>query len=202
MNILFLFNFLNFLFGLFSISDCLLCLCVCLCFFICVIAANDAKSEWRSLDRELKNLRRDLSDAEGVDTTNFGANNEFAALYDECYTADINKYTYEFCPFDIANQKEKHSNVKLGKFEKFEIGNDNDINSKTIMYFNRGQSCWKGPARSVKVIFECDSESKISQVSEPSTCTYEMIFNTPLACKQTHVDQLDHLINNQFKQEL
>ena len=179
---------------------CLLFEIICLSFIF--IAAREARSEWKDLDRELRNLKREISDAEGIDSANFGENNEFASLFDECFSADINKYTYEMCPFKEANQKEKHSNIKLGKFDRFEIGNNNDINSKPIMYFDKGQSCWKGPQRSIKVIFECDSVSKIESVTEPSTCTYEMSFHTPLACKQAHVDQLDHIINNQFKQEL
>lgn len=167
-----------------------------------IIAANTARDEWRTVDRELRDLKRDLTDHEQYTELDFGNNNEFASLYDECFSKDINKYTYEFCPFDKAHQKEKHSSVKLGKFTTFSIGNNNDPNSKTVMMFEKGQSCWQGPARSLKVIFECSSQHDIESVSEPSTCTYEMIFKTPLACRQVDIDRLDHVINNQFKQEL
>ena len=70
------------------------------------------------------------------------------------------------------------------------------------MMFENGQKCWNGPKRSMRVLFDCDTENKIVSVNEPSTCKYSMTFHTPLACKQEELDQVSELIANQFKTEL
>lgn len=68
----------------------------------------------------------------------------------------------------------KQNTVLIGKYEKFQ---DNTL------YYTKGDKCWNGPQRSISVKLECGSDNIIKSVSEPSTCVYEMIFITPIVCK-------------------
>lgn len=49
----------------------------------------------------------------------FGPDRVFAALYDECFSKQIDKYTYEVCPFGKATQREGSSSTSLGTFDGF-----------------------------------------------------------------------------------
>ena len=57
----------------------------------------------------------------------------------------IEKYTYEVCPFDRAEQKEgRHHGTSLGRWQGF-------LNNYTSMSFTEGDHCWQGPRRSLHV---------------------------------------------------
>lgn len=56
----------------------------------------------------------------------------------------VDKYTYEVCPFAKASQKEGHSSTSLGTWSGLE---DNG----TRMAFKNGAGCWQGPSRSITV---------------------------------------------------
>lgn len=128
----------------------------------------------------------------------FGEKNIYASLFNECYSTKIQKYTYEFCPFGKASQKEGSSSTDLGSFKSFDFDNKGEL----IMTFEDGQKCWNGPKRSANIVFKCNTENEIVSVQEPSTCVYRYTFHTPLACQQSELDRLNDLIQNQFKTEL
>jgi len=50
------------------------------------------------------------------------------------------------------------------------------------MSFTGGQTCWNGPARSLKLLFECGDADALLSVDEPEKCTYTARFSTPAAC--------------------
>lgn len=54
-------------------------------------------------------------------------------------------------------------------------------NTFTGMWMRDGDTCGTRN-RETKVIFVCSASSKLSQVSEPSTCVYSLTFETPLVC--------------------
>ncbi|AWP17534.1 putative N-acetylglucosamine-1-phosphotransferase subunit gamma isoform 5 [Scophthalmus maximus] len=54
-------------------------------------------------------------------------------------------------------------------------------NTYTGMWMRDGDTCGTRN-RETKVIFVCSTSSKLAQVSEPSTCVYSLIFETPLVC--------------------
>ena len=56
----------------------------------------------------------------------------------------VDKYTYEVCPYGKASQKEGHSSTSLGTWSGLE-------ENGTRMAFKNGQGCWQGPARSISV---------------------------------------------------
>lgn len=64
-------------------------------------------------------------------------------------------------------------------------GDNNDqqlIFSGDVLVFDRGQKCWNGPARSLRVALACGPEDVLSAVTEPETCTYTAVLETPAAC--------------------
>ena len=63
----------------------------------------------------------------------------------------VEKYTYEVCPFGKASQKEGHSSTSLGSWE----GLDGEAEGRGTlrMAFTNGQGCWQGPPRSMTVRF-------------------------------------------------
>ena len=56
----------------------------------------------------------------------------------------VDKYTYEVCPYRSATQKEGHSSTSLGTWTGLEEG-------ETALVFQNGQNCWQGPNRSMTV---------------------------------------------------
>ena len=61
-----------------------------------------------------------------------------------CFTATIEKYVYEVCPFASAAQKDGGMSTSLGSWKGFEGG-------YRFMVFENGQHCWNGPLRSMRV---------------------------------------------------
>ena len=59
----------------------------------------------------------------------------------------VEKYTYEVCPFSKANQKEGHSSTSLGSWQGLEGEGEGALR----MAFTNGQGCWQGPPRSMTV---------------------------------------------------
>ncbi len=61
----------------------------------------------------------------------------------QCHS-QVEKYTYEVCPFNRASQKEGGSATSLGTWSGFEEG-------ETKLAFKNGATCWQGPSRSMTV---------------------------------------------------
>lgn len=93
------------------------------------------------------------------------------------------------CPYDKAEQKEKHSSTDLGKFEKY------DAVAKTLSFTN-GARCWNGPARSLTVNLVCGAKNEIVSVEEPGKCIYTMKFYTPAVCQPEDVASLEAELRN------
>lgn len=93
----------------------------------------------------------------------------------KCYGGRSGKYNYNHCLLDFVQQ----DGTNLGSYDHME---EVDDKKKKILYYKNGSSCWNGPNRSCKVTLECGSENRVIDVSEPSTCVYEMKFQSPLGC--------------------
>ncbi|XP_030256395.1 N-acetylglucosamine-1-phosphotransferase subunit gamma [Sparus aurata] len=103
-------------------------------------------------------------------------------LAGKCFSLTESTYKYEFCPFHNVTQHEQsfrwnaYSGI-LGIWQEWEIVN----NTFTGMWMRDGDACGT-KSRETKVIFVCSANSKLAQVSEPSTCIYSLTFETPLVC--------------------
>ncbi|XP_054622980.1 N-acetylglucosamine-1-phosphotransferase subunit gamma isoform X2 [Dunckerocampus dactyliophorus] len=101
-------------------------------------------------------------------------------LAGKCFS--LTESVYEFCPFHNITQHEQsfrwnaYSGI-LGIWQEWEIAN----NTFTGMWMRDGDTCGTRN-REAKVIFVCSTQSKLAQVSEPSTCVYSLTFETPLVC--------------------
>ncbi|XP_029311664.1 N-acetylglucosamine-1-phosphotransferase subunit gamma isoform X1 [Cottoperca gobio] len=106
----------------------------------------------------------------------------FHRLAGKCFILTESTYKYEFCPFHNITQHEQsfrwnaYSGI-LGIWQEWEMAN----NTFTGMWMRDGDACGTRN-RETKVIFVCSANSKLAQVSEPSTCVYSLTFETPLVC--------------------
>lgn len=65
----------------------------------------------------------------------------------------VEKYTYEVCPYASATQREGGSSTSLGTWQGLEGGQEAGGNLR--MAFTNGQGCWQGPPRSMTVRVCC-----------------------------------------------
>lgn len=84
--------------------------------------------------------------------------------------------------------------TSIGKWKGIERGdnaggNTNEAGEETpfifsgdVLVFDKGQKCWNGPTRSLRVALACGPEDALSAVAEPETCTYTAVLETPAAC--------------------
>lgn len=146
--------------------------------------ASSAKAASRKASEKLKELKRQQTDLRRRLQLMYGSEDAFLPLSKRCLSLSVDKYTYEVCPFDSAKQVDSGHTTSLGLWDGF-------LESESlIMNFERGDSCWQGPARSMKVEVFCGSEDKLLQVEEPSRCEYAALMKTPAACSH---ELLQHL---------
>ncbi|XP_047146353.1 glucosidase 2 subunit beta isoform X4 [Hydra vulgaris] len=142
--------------------------------------ADAARKSFDDIDNEVKELENERRSVEEYLSIDYGYNNEFAILKDNCYEFTDREYIYKLCPFSKTTQRSKSggSETDLGKW-----GNWGELPMKySTMLYKDGAGCWNGPARSTKVSLSCGAESKLLAVSEPSRCEYAMEFQTPALC--------------------
>ncbi|XP_068614498.1 N-acetylglucosamine-1-phosphotransferase subunit gamma-like [Brachionichthys hirsutus] len=103
-------------------------------------------------------------------------------LAGRCFSYMESTYKYELCPFHNVTQHEQsfrwnaYSGI-LGIWQEWEMVN----NTFTGMWMRDGDACGT-KSRETKVSLVCGANNKLAQVSEPSTCVYSLIFETPLVC--------------------
>ncbi|KAG0264317.1 hypothetical protein BG011_007065 [Mortierella polycephala] len=129
---------------------------------------NKVSDEERRITNEVQELERKLKMDYGKDET-------FAQLADQCFELKDIEYTYSLCLFGRATQKSS-SDTSLGQFSEW-VGNNYDM-----QLYTGGAKCWNGPERSVKVIMSCGAVNEIVAVSEPAKCEYLFKFSTPAVC--------------------
>jgi len=146
-----------------------------------IATADDARKAFNTADEEFKKADREVKDIHTFLGLDLGANDEFFPLRGECYEFTDSQYTYKLCPYDRATQRPKNggSETNLGLWGKFDGPQDNRF---SVMKMERGQGCWQGPDRSVKVRVSCGTENQLLAASEPSRCEYEFKFTTPAVC--------------------
>jgi len=141
-------------------------------------ALDALRDEMRPLEDERSKHRSEADLAGKVLTWDFGPDDAFMALYDKCFSKQIQQYEYEVCLYRNAAQKDGGSRQDLGKWGRW----NTDGAPYSKMFYENGGHCWNGPSRSLKVSLVCGEDEFIVSVQEPATCVYEMEFMTPLAC--------------------
>lgn len=146
-------------------------------------SAEHAREELNEADKTLREIEKSISDVKKVLDLDLGTENEYYTLYGKCFEFTDREYVYTLCPFDRATQRSKSGGMEtsLGHWGLWD-GLQSDIYSK--QKYDRGQNCWNGPDRSVKVHLECGIENQLKAASEPNRCEYAFIFATPARCSK------------------
>lgn len=148
---------------------------------------EDAKQRLGDLERELSDLKSQITKDEHTIGFNFGKDDILRALSETCIKNKVGEYDYEVCFFGDARQVGHGQATKLGKFSKVEFAND-----VFYLQFENGAQCWNGPIRRAEVTVRCGEETKIVGVSEPEKCAYYIDMISPAACSPDHILDAAH----------
>ncbi|CAM9609671.1 unnamed protein product [Scytosiphon promiscuus] len=174
--------------------------------------AAEGRKSLKKLESEVKTQEKKIKDLEQDASADYGEDGALMPLKDKCLTVNTGGYVYRVCPFKDAHQEEGKSKTLIGKWKGIEKQADGtgdssggggaagakqggdageqQVLSGDILVFDRGQKCWNGPARSLRVALACGTEDALSAVSEPETCTYTAVLETPAACSPALRDAL------------
>lgn len=64
------------------------------------LESKEAFKRFDEADRKVKDIQRKISDLQKSISKNFGSENEFAALNEQCYELTNHEYTYKLCLFE------------------------------------------------------------------------------------------------------
>ncbi|XP_076235961.1 glucosidase 2 subunit beta [Calliopsis andreniformis] len=143
--------------------------------------ATSTRENFQAAERSVNDLQLEIRKLEEKLDRDYGAEHEFATLDGECFDYTDLEYIYTLCMFGKTTQKSKSggSDINLGHWNDW-VGPEGQKYSK--MKYDRGLTCWNGPARSTIVNLTCGKENKLISVTEPSRCEYVMEFSTPALC--------------------
>ncbi|CAI5726064.1 unnamed protein product [Peronospora farinosa] len=149
-----------------------------------------------SKKEELKEEENKLIEVQKLLDKDYGVDNLFFGLRDECVESDAGQYKYKVCFFGKATQ----DFTKLGDMEDIKglkmsdgkgSGKSSSISPEDFgtivkeIKFSNGENCWNGPKRSLTVKLECGPEPmKLYDIEEPSTCVYIAKLRTPAVCSE------------------
>ncbi|KAK3089491.1 hypothetical protein FSP39_004022, partial [Pinctada imbricata] len=150
-------------------------------------AADEARKNFNDAETKKKDIDREVSDLTSYLNTDFGPEEEFAVLKENCFEYTDREYTYKLCPFSSASQRSKNGGgeTSLGSWGKWDGPSDNIY---SIQKYENGQNCWNGPNRSVKVHLKCGQDHQLTNAYEPSRCEYAFDFTTPCICATPSAD--------------
>jgi len=102
----------------------------------------------------------------------------YSSLLSGCLEKTGGEHTYKLCFFNKADQ----GHTLLGKWSGF--------TGPKAGAFKNGHMCPGGPARQLKVSFECGSEAEVLDITEPSRCVYSATVAHPGACDEADRQEL------------
>lgn len=143
--------------------------------------ATSARERFQEAEKAINELQSEIRQLEEKIDRDYGPEQVFASLDGECFEYTDLEYIYKLCLYSMATQRSKSggSSVNLGHWNEW-VG---PAGAKyTKMKYDRGLTCWNGPARSTIVTLSCGTENKLMSVTEPSRCEYAMEFSTPALC--------------------
>eukprot|EP00899_Mesostigma_viride_P017224 jgi/Mesvir1/25502/Mv01756-RA.2 len=154
------------------------------------------RQKYQSLETDKRNLESRISEVDHKLEYEYGPDDVFLAMEGQCYDLQTHEYTYQVCPFDKVVQKSRSggSTVTLGQWERW----DKDFGA---MIFANGETCWNGPARSMRVTLECDAKVELRSVDEPSRCEYAAVMGTPAKCDPAHAQMLRMEVEMQERED-
>lgn len=134
----------------------------------------DAEQKLADLEKEKLDIDRFLGG-----TLDYGPQNLYLPLANNCFTSYQTRWTYEACMFGEASQSENYNNkVSLGRFKGFD-------KNYSEMVFGDGDMCSGVGPRSFRLKLVCGPSEELKDADEPGTCAYAGTLVTPLACSET-----------------
>lgn len=152
--------------------------------------ATSTRERFQEAEKAVNDLQSEIRQLEEKMERDYGPEEVFASLDDQCFEYTDLEYIYKLCLYGSATQRPKSggSSVNLGSWNEW-VG---PAGAKyTKMKYDRGLACWNGPTRSTIVTLSCGTENKLTSVTEPSRCEYAMEFATPALCNPSAADTAD-----------
>ncbi|KAH9844788.1 Glucosidase II beta subunit-like protein [Teratosphaeria destructans] len=158
-------------------------------------ALTTAKQALETAQKDLDQLRKTLTEHREDLARDFGPDDVFRALRDQCVATDSGEYTYELCFLSKTTQKPKKGggHTNMGNFVRLEtVVVDEDVSAegkglgsgeRIAMKHENGQHCWNGPNRSTMVILACAERNEVWKILEEEKCVYRMEVGTPAVCE-------------------
>jgi len=134
-----------------------------------------------------QNLAKDAAD----DMERFKDFLEYLALKDTCYEVVDGAFKYSLCVLGKVTQSEVGGNrneVTLGTFKTIEEKYQNGISS--VIYFENGQYCHAFGERKAQVSVLCAARNALISAAEPSTCAYQLVFESPIGCSPKYAQMI------------
>lgn len=133
--------------------------------------------EVKKAENALLSAKAEASILETRLTKSYGEDDVLRGVEGEWILQNVGDYTYKIGLLDAVYQ----DNTLVGRFSGID-GN--------AVHFSGGSKCWNGPQRSARVDMVCGADNKIISVSEPEKCQYQILFETPLVCKETSESEM------------
>lgn len=156
---------------------------------------TESRNNLSSKQKDLENAQNDLRNKEEDLSKDYGEDDIWRALKDQCISKESGGYTYEVCFMGQAKQKPKRGgDTRMGNFVGFDTTTVDavqgtpgiDPKSGTIealsLKYEKGQKCWNGPERSTKVVLRCGDENRLLKIREEEKCVYVVDAESPAAC--------------------
>lgn len=142
--------------------------------------AKQVRDNLDEVQMELNNERESLRKLKERLEKDYGQDRVFYAVEGECVkSAPAGQYEYEICFYGDAKQ------------DYTGLGHMVDPPSSTVIEFTKGDKCWNGPKRSIKVALECGTlPMELYEIDEPATCVYSAKLRTPIACDAAYRERL------------
>ncbi|KYN00477.1 PREDICTED: glucosidase 2 subunit beta [Cyphomyrmex costatus] len=152
--------------------------------------ATNARERFQETEKAINELQSEIRQLEEKLGRDYGPEEVFTSLDGECFEYADLEYIYKLCLYAMATQRSKSggSSVNLGHWNEW-VGSTGAKYTK--MKYDRGLTCWNGPARSTIVTLSCGTENKLISVTEPSRCEYAMEFSTPALCNPNAAETAD-----------
>uniref|UniRef100_A0A6M2DYH4 Glucosidase 2 subunit beta n=1 Tax=Xenopsylla cheopis TaxID=163159 RepID=A0A6M2DYH4_XENCH len=153
--------------------------------------ATEARNNYNHVEQEIQSLEHEISNLKEILNKDFGPDEEFAVLNQECFEFEDREYIYKICLFDRVTQKSRSSGseTRLGMWSHWSGPIQNKYSAMT---YTQGAACWNGPQRSTNVDIVCGLETKLVSVSEPNRCEYKFIMETPAVCSFSEQTENEH----------
>uniref|UniRef100_A0A7S2WID1 Glucosidase 2 subunit beta n=1 Tax=Rhizochromulina marina TaxID=1034831 RepID=A0A7S2WID1_9STRA len=137
--------------------------------------------------REGDRIKKEYSEIMDQVQEDWGPDGLWFPFRTKCYEKRLNQHSYSFCPF----KEVREGTRSLGKFKEFQQSRGAS-SANPAMLFADGDRKDCDPSfsrrRSARVEMACSSNFTILEVSEPRTCSFVMVFGTPIACTPEEVE--------------